>query len=335
MSPESRLRVKVMFGLGVEGLLEALDGIVDFLGFAHTDRDGIDEVIAGDVAEGGVLIFRGGEFTFAEDFHADDELTVGAGDAEGVADFFDCAVAGVFATAFVVDAGEDDIDPGVGGGDFEGVVVMAGDADGADGAFVFKFGEAVAEAFVLVGPLAIEHAMEEGDIEAFDSEFFTEAVDFLDGVGGGGDPVFFTGPDFAEVDEFIAGQALERLADEGVGAVEVGHIEEGDALVEGVAEEAIEGLLAHAGVVGGAGSSMDTGALGEEGGGDAGFSDGDFVTGGAGCEGGCGDGGGKAGACGDADGGGGEGGLDELASGLFEHRHGWVGRWVYVPHLGN
>jgi hypothetical protein len=24
-----------------------------------------------------------------------------------------------------------------------------------------------------------------------------------------------------------------------------------------------------------------------------------------------------------------------LASGLFEHRHGWVGRWVYVPHLGN
>ncbi len=309
--------------------MEALDGVVDFLGLAHADRDGVDEVVAGDVAEGRVLILWGGEFTFAEDFHADDEFPIGAGHTEGAADFLDRAVAGVFTAAFVVDAGEDDIDPGVSGGDFEGIVVVAGDPDGADGTFIFEFGEAVAQAFVLVGPLAIEHAVEEGDIEAFDSEFFAEAVDFLDGVGGGGDPVFFT------VDEFIPGHALEGLADEGVGAVEVGHVEEGNSLVEGMAQEAIEGLLAHAGVVGGAGGAMDAGALGEEGWSDAGFADGDFVACGAGFDYRGGDGGGQAGVCRDADGGGSEGGLDELASGLFEHRHGWVRRWVYVPYLGN
>jgi hypothetical protein len=241
----------VLFGLGFGAYGE---GVEDAGG------EGVADGLGGVVAE----------VALTEDLHADDAFALSAhlfdyGD--------DCVWVGVHVGADGVEADEVDLDPGGGGGGFEGGQAVAGDAVGADDAFLFRFREDVHGAAVADGPVGLGGAVDEDDVDVVDAEFAAEAVEVALDAGG------VAGVGFGEDGDFVAGEALDGLLDVGVGAVGVGCVEEAEAVVvEAVAEQV--GGTAGAGLIRAAAIADGAGAHGEAAGADACGAEDDLVAGG-------------------------------------------------------
>ena len=148
---------------------------------------------------------------------------------------------------------------------------MARHADGPHGPLLLQFGKLVADPLELRGPFGILHAVDEADVEMVGAELLAEAIDLLLGPARRLDPVGLLRPDLAQQRELVAGQVLDHVLDEGMGAVEIGHVDEADALVEAVPQQAVEGRLALPGVLRGMVVAVEAGALGQAGDLDAGL----------------------------------------------------------------
>jgi len=122
--------------------------------------------------------------------------------------------------------------------------------------------------------------VEEDEVNVIGLEFAQEALDDDVGVGsvGVGDAPGAE-PDFGDDLEAVAGDAFESGDEVGMGAVEVGQVEEAGSAFVGFAQECHEFFTAHAGVIGLAVAAPHAGAEGEARGADAGLAQGDGFEG--------------------------------------------------------
>jgi hypothetical protein len=89
----------------------------------HADGDRVDQLVLEHVLERGVLLVGLGQCAGPEELHAEDDLAIGAGLLEHGRNLGGRQVhLGPF--AHVVDAGQNDIGPGVSRRDFQGLLVV-------------------------------------------------------------------------------------------------------------------------------------------------------------------------------------------------------------------
>lgn len=237
------------------------------LGFG-TDGEGVEDAGGEGVANrfGGFVA----EVALAEDFHADDALSLRAHLLE---DGNDGGGVGVHVGADGVKADEVDLDPGRGRSGMEGGKAVAGDAVGADDSFLLGLGEDVHDGAVAGGPVGLSDAVDKDDVNVVDAEFLAEAVEVV------ADALRVAGVSFGEDGDLVARKLLEGGGDVRMAAVGIGGVEEAKAVVVvAVEEEFGKGECSKLGLVGATTAADGAGAHGEAAGADAGFAENDLVV---------------------------------------------------------
>jgi len=140
-------------------------------------------------------------------------------------------VAGLWIHAHEVDLG-----PGGGGGGAQGGQAVAGDALGPNPLLRLRLVKGVHDAFPSIRPAVLDHAMDQQAVHVVGVKNLAVPVN------GGEHLVGFAG-DFGLEKQLLAGQPLEGALDPVKGAVGLGAIKVGDALVVGVAHQRGERLL--------------------------------------------------------------------------------------------